>query len=126
MAVLDTSVKHLLQELRTNTSAVRLDLSFCHLRFDADSCPLLVEILQENKTLKVMHLDFNFMSDEALLALGEDIKENRGLHVYTLGIMTYGEGGGACWQHVSEREQTLHTIWMTPIQYIERLQQSMR
>ncbi len=77
---------------RSNTSVVRLYLIYCDLRIDADSCPLLVEMLQENKTLKVMNLDWNFMSDEALLALGEGLKNNRGLE--TLYIAMQGEGPG--------------------------------
>ncbi len=46
--------KHLLQALRTNISVITLVQLGCSLRIDADSCPLLVEMLQENKTLKVL------------------------------------------------------------------------
>ncbi len=89
--------KHLLQALRTNTSVVRLDLNHCNLRIDADSCPLLVEMLQENKTLKVMNLSWNFMSHKAVLALGEGLKKNRGLEI--LDMLMQGEGAGVgVWQ----------------------------
>ncbi len=100
--------KHLLQALRTNTSVVRLVLDVCGLRIDANSCPLLVEMLQENKTLKVMNLDWNFMSDEVLLVLGEGLKENRGLE--TLGILMRGErpGAGVCRQFVLCLKENRH------------------
>ncbi len=89
--------KHLLQALRTNTSVVSLVLHDCDLRIDADSCPLLVEMLQENKTLKYLDLDSNHMNDEALLALGEGHKTNRGLE--TLGLSMLVEGAGVeAWQ----------------------------
>ncbi len=79
--------KHLLQALRTNTSVVRLVLYDCKLRIDKDSCLLLVEMLQGNEILKVMDLDLNFMSDEALIALGEGLRKNSGLE--TLHIQTH-------------------------------------
>ncbi len=44
-----------------------------------------------------MNLNWNFMSDEALLALGEALKKNRGLE--TLSIMMLGERAGVgVWQ----------------------------
>ncbi len=77
---------------------VRLVLYDCDLRIDADSCPLLVEMLQENRTLKDMNLSSNFMSDGALLALGEGLKENRGLT--TLFMKVAGPWVGAMQQFV--------------------------
>ncbi len=59
---------------------------------NADSCPLLVEMLQENKTLKAMSFDYNHMSDEALLALGEGLKNNRGLQTQEACIEGAGVG----------------------------------
>ncbi len=98
--------KHLLQALKTNTSVVTLGLFLCDLRIDADSCPLLVEMLQENKTLKVMNLDRNFMSDEAVLALGEGLKENRGLE--TLSVHVNGPGVEAWQQFVLCLKENRH------------------
>ncbi len=114
--------KPLLQALRTNTSVVRLDLSNCTLRIDANSCPLLVEILQENKTLKDVYLNLNFMSDEALLALCGCLKNNRRLE--TLSIMMRGKGPGVgVWQQfvlgLKENSRLTELNMFTPI-YVHR------
>ncbi len=101
--------KHLLQALRTNTSVVSLVLCGCRVIINADSCPSLVEMLQENKTLKDMDLSLNFMRDEALLALGEGLKKNRGLE--TLGIIAmlgYRPGVGVCRQFVLCLKENRH------------------
>ncbi len=100
--------KYLLQALRTNTSVVKLILYDCGLRIDADSCPLLVEMLQENKTLKLMNLSLNFMSDEALLALGEGLKKNRALESLDIAMQGEGAGVGVCRQFVLCLKENRH------------------
>ncbi len=87
---------------------VTLVLYNCDLRVDADGCPLLVETLQENRTLKEMDLSRNFMSDEALLALGEGIKKNRGLTTLDIRMRVKGAGVGVCQQFVLGLKENRH------------------
>ncbi len=63
---------HLLQGLRTNTSIVKVRLEECFMRVTEDNGPLLVDMLRENTTLKI--LDFSYNPDLLTSGLGYIIK----------------------------------------------------
>ncbi len=67
-------LKYLLQGLRTNTSIVEVVLEGCCLRVTEDNGPLLVDMLRENTTLKVLNFisvaSITFGSNRDLLTSG--------------------------------------------------------
>ena len=76
------------------------------LRFDEDNCRLLVEMLKENRTLVIMNLDGNDMSEEALLTLSEGLRKNRGLK--TLSLVIKGHNPKLWCQFVSCLKENSH------------------
>ncbi len=71
-------------------------------------------MLQENKTLKVMNLSLSFMSDEALLALGEGLKKNSGLEYLNIIMPGEGAGVGVCQQFVLYLKENRHLTVHNP------------
>ncbi len=76
---------YLLQALGTNTSVVQLQMQSCNMTITKDNGPLLVEMLQENRTLKELDLAGNPISPTALRYIVEGLRHNTGLVKLLLG-----------------------------------------
>jgi hypothetical protein len=55
----DTGLQYIAEAMTINLSLFELDLRWCSLRITEENCPALTEMLQKNKTLKILHLAHN-------------------------------------------------------------------
>ncbi len=75
----EDGLKHLFHSLQTNISVAHLQLHNCNLSFSEDNCPPLVEMLNENRTLREMDIQWNPVGEVGLTAIATGLGGNTGL-----------------------------------------------
>ena len=81
----DKGLQYIAEALTTNTSLIELDLLNCSLRITEENSPTLTEMLQRNKTLRVLDLSSNVaISDDQASFIIEGLKKNTTLKTLDL------------------------------------------
>ena len=81
----DKGLQYIAKALTNNTSLIELNLSFCSLRITEENGPTLTEMLQRNKTLRVLDLSWNeAISDNQASFIVEGLKNNTTLKTLDL------------------------------------------
>ena len=87
-------LQYIAEALTTNTSLIGLNLRDCSLRITEENGPTLTEMLQRNKTLRMLDLSYNkAISDDAASFIIEGLKKNttlKRLNLYECSITDEG------------------------------------
>ena len=77
-------LKSLCEALVTNTSLTELDLYGCSIVVSEDNGPVLTEMLRRNKTLKVLNLSWNSVTESGCHYIATGLKDNTSLRALNL------------------------------------------
>ena len=90
----DEGLQYIAEALTTNITLTELNLYDCRLRITEESGPTLTEMLQRNKTLRLLDLSRNYaISDNAASFIIEGLKKNttlKKLYLYACGFTNEG------------------------------------